>query len=60
MLLITHASHIVSDGVVTEILVREWRRSKPPSAAARPILAAAGIHYADYAQWQRSWLRAKS
>jgi len=54
--------HIVSDGWSIGILVREMSALYPlfaglPGAAPLPELP---LHYADYALWQRGWLRGKA
>lgn len=49
--------HIVSDGWSMNILVDEFvRLYEANSQGAEPGLPALTIQYADYAQWQRSWL----
>src|SRR6267154_332626 len=56
LLLVTHP--IVCDGWSSGIIVREfvqcyeaWNRDEEPNLAELPI------QYADYAVWQREWLR---
>jgi amino acid adenylation domain-containing protein len=57
-LLLSSMHHIVSDGWSMEVLVREvgtlYRAFALGEPAALPELP---IQYADYAVWQRSWLR---
>ena len=50
--------HIVSDGWSIGVLVREVAALYPAFRAGRPDpLPALAIQYADYAAWQRDWLR---
>ncbi|HYG62303.1 MAG TPA: amino acid adenylation domain-containing protein, partial [Thermoanaerobaculia bacterium] len=50
--------HIVSDGWSMGILVREIAALYPALAEGRPSpLPELPVQYADYAVWQRSWLR---
>src|SRR5580693_6404864 len=50
--------HIVSDGWSMGILIREVGTLYAAYAAGRPPpLAALSVQYADYAIWQREWLR---
>jgi non-ribosomal peptide synthetase component F/acyl carrier protein len=53
--------HIVGDGVSLDLVAREMAAlytaavsGAPPSPAAVPALA---VQYADFARWQRDWLR---
>ncbi|GJL59956.1 MAG: hypothetical protein NPIRA03_28130 [Nitrospirales bacterium] len=49
--------HIVSDGWSMNVLVEEFvRLYEAYSQGVEPGLPALTIQYADYAQWQRSWL----
>ena len=55
--------HLVADGVSLEILRHDWgrlyevaQRSQPGETAVSP-LAPLPLRYADFARWQRSWLR---
>ncbi|NIR46062.1 MAG: condensation protein, partial [Gemmatimonadetes bacterium] len=50
--------HIVSDAWSRGILIRELAALYEAFAARRPSpLAELPIRYADYAHWQREWLR---
>jgi amino acid adenylation domain-containing protein len=50
--------HIVSDGWSAGVLVREVAALYPAFAAGRPSpLPELPVQYADFAVWQRSWLR---
>jgi amino acid adenylation domain-containing protein len=50
--------HITSDGWSTAVLVREVAALYPAFAEGRPSpLAELPIQYADFASWQRHWLR---
>ncbi|MEO6194959.1 MAG: condensation domain-containing protein, partial [Thermoanaerobaculia bacterium] len=50
--------HIVADGWSMEILVAELAALYEASAAGRPSpLSALPVQYADWAVWQRDWLR---
>ena len=56
--LVLAVHHIASDGGSAEILVREALALYEAFAAGRPSpLAPLPVQYADYAVWQRSWLR---
>ena len=56
LVLVTH--HLVFDGLSTNILLRELSALYEAHAAGRaPQLATLPIQYADYARWQREWLR---
>jgi amino acid adenylation domain-containing protein len=49
--------HIISDGWSISVMVHELAALYNSfSTAIRPTLPALPIQYADYAQWQRSWL----
>ena len=53
--------HIVSDAWSTEIFVRELSALYPAALAGRPAsLPPLPIQYADFAVWQRRWLRGRS
>ncbi|HKH43059.1 MAG TPA: amino acid adenylation domain-containing protein, partial [Thermoanaerobaculia bacterium] len=53
--------HIVSDGWSMGILVREVTALYTAFAAGRPSpLAELPVQYADFAAWQRSWLRGEA
>ncbi|WP_175597195.1 non-ribosomal peptide synthetase [Peristeroidobacter soli] len=57
VLLIT-MHHIVSDGWSTNVLIRELTQLYSAFASgAEATLEPLPIQYADYAQWQRQWLR---
>src|SRR5262249_62102279 len=50
--------HIVSDGWSRGVLIRELGRLYAAFSAGRPSpLAAPAVQYADYAVWQREWLK---
>ncbi len=50
--------HAVSDGWSTGVLVRELAALYPGLAAGRPaLLPPPPVQYADFALWQREWLR---
>jgi amino acid adenylation domain-containing protein len=50
--------HIISDGWSMGLLTREMTRLYRPHAAGSPAeLPALPIQYADFAVWQRAWLR---
>src|SRR4051812_44206578 len=50
--------HIAGDGWSTDVLVREVAALYPAFAARRPSpLPELPVQYADFAVWQRSWLR---
>ncbi|HEY5758595.1 MAG TPA: condensation domain-containing protein, partial [Steroidobacter sp.] len=53
--------HIVSDGWSLGVFIRELAETYQASSEGRaPRLPALSIQYADYAQWQRSWLQGDS
>ena len=57
MLLLT-MHHIISDGWSSRLFLREMARSTHPSPPAQPpTLPQLPIQYADFAHWQRAWLR---
>ncbi len=57
-LLLLTMHHIVSDGWSTGVLIHEMRELYPAFAAGRPSpLPELPIQYADFAAWQRGWLR---
>ena len=50
--------HIISDKISEDIFVRELATLYEAFSAGRPSpLAPLPVQYADYAQWQRDWLR---
>jgi amino acid adenylation domain-containing protein len=50
--------HILSDGWSTGVLVREWAAGYQAAVAhEEPAWAPLAVQYADYARWQRQWLR---
>ena len=56
LVLVTH--HLVFDGLSTNILLRELSSFYEANASGRaPQLPSLRIQYADYARWQREWLR---
>ncbi|MBV8201787.1 MAG: AMP-binding protein, partial [Acidobacteria bacterium] len=56
--LLCNLHHIISDGWSTSVLVREVMAIYEAYAAGRPSpLPELAIQYADYAVWQREWLR---
>jgi hypothetical protein len=58
VLLIIHAHHIVLDGTSAGVLMEELSAHHDALAAGRPCaLPEPAIQYADYALWQRRWLR---
>ncbi len=57
-LLAVAVHHIASDGWSMEILERELAELYAAAVGGRPAaLPALPVRYADYAEWQRSWLR---
>jgi amino acid adenylation domain-containing protein len=57
-LLLANMHHIVSDGWSIEIVLRELKTLYDSFAQGRPSpLDELDIQYADYALWQREWLR---
>ena len=57
-LLVITIHHIISDGWSIRLLIREIAQFYQAfSAGCRPSLSAISIHYADFAYWQRQWLR---
>ncbi|WP_164021359.1 non-ribosomal peptide synthetase, partial [Pyxidicoccus trucidator] len=56
--LLLNMHHIVSDGWSSNVLVREMATLYQAIVSGRPaLLPAMPVQYADYAVWQRSWLR---
>ncbi|HYO58747.1 condensation domain-containing protein, partial [Archangium sp.] len=56
LLLVMH--HIVTDAWSASVLLRELSELYPAfEAGGVPVLPALGLQYADYAVWQRQWLR---
>ncbi|HYO51161.1 amino acid adenylation domain-containing protein, partial [Archangium sp.] len=56
LLLVMH--HIVTDGWSTNVLLRELSELYPAfEAGGVPALPELALQYADYAVWQRQWLR---
>ena len=54
--LVTH--HLVFDGLSTQILLRDLSALYESFSAGRaPLLPPLPIQYADFARWQREWLR---
>jgi amino acid adenylation domain-containing protein/non-ribosomal peptide synthase protein (TIGR01720 family) len=57
-LLLVVLHHIISDGWSMNVLVRELTEFYAADAESRsPALAPLPVQYADYARWQRDWLR---
>jgi amino acid adenylation domain-containing protein len=57
-ILIVTLHHIVADGWSVAVLIREAAALYEAKSEARePTLAELSIQYADYAVWQREWLR---
>ncbi|HEX3554514.1 MAG TPA: non-ribosomal peptide synthase/polyketide synthase, partial [Thermoanaerobaculia bacterium] len=52
--------HIVADGWSAGVLVRELAALYPATAAQPSPLPALPVQYADFARWQRSWLRGEA
>ncbi|PTL74899.1 condensation domain-containing protein, partial [Vitiosangium sp. GDMCC 1.1324] len=60
-ILLVTLHHIVSDGWSTGVLVREVATLYAAFASGqRPSLPPLPIQYADFARWQRSWLRGEA
>ena len=56
--LLYNTHHIASDGWLTEILVREFGLVyEAYLEGGRDPLPDLGVHYVDYAEWQREWLQ---
>ncbi|MFP3416149.1 condensation domain-containing protein, partial [Bacillus sp. SIMBA_074] len=50
--------YIISDGWSMEILLQEWMAFYEDAVGGKPAeLAPLPIQYADFAQWQREWLK---
>ncbi|MFE4130544.1 non-ribosomal peptide synthase/polyketide synthase [Peribacillus sp. YIM B13482] len=50
--------HIISDGWSMEILLQEWMAFYEDAVGGKPAeLAPLPVQYADFAQWQREWLK---
>ncbi|MFE4118690.1 amino acid adenylation domain-containing protein, partial [Priestia sp. YIM B13448] len=50
--------HIISDGWSMEILLQEWMAFYEDAIGGKPAeLAPLPVQYADFAQWQREWLK---
>ncbi|MFD0772072.1 non-ribosomal peptide synthase/polyketide synthase [Bacillus sp. CGMCC 1.60114] len=50
--------HIISDGWSMEILLQEWMAFYEEAIGEKPAeLAPLPVQYADFAQWQREWLK---
>ncbi|MEI4623585.1 non-ribosomal peptide synthase/polyketide synthase [Bacillus pfraonensis] len=56
--LLCNMHHIVSDGWSMEILLQEWIAFYEEAIGEKPAeLAPLPVQYADFAQWQREWLK---
>ncbi|MGG3660641.1 amino acid adenylation domain-containing protein, partial [Bacillus pseudomycoides] len=50
--------HIISDGWSMEILLQEWMAFYEEAVGGKPAeLAPLPVQYADFAQWQREWMK---
>ncbi|MDP1419335.1 non-ribosomal peptide synthase/polyketide synthase [Peribacillus simplex] len=57
-ILICTMHHIISDGWSMEILLQEWMAFYEAAVGGKPVeLAPLPVQYADFAQWQREWLK---
>ncbi|MGM0887833.1 MAG: non-ribosomal peptide synthase/polyketide synthase [Bacillota bacterium] len=57
-ILICTMHHIISDGWSMEILLQEWMAFYEDAVGGKPVeLAPLPVQYADFAQWQREWLK---
>ncbi|MBZ4421922.1 non-ribosomal peptide synthetase, partial [Myxococcus sp. RHSTA-1-4] len=60
-LLLLNMHHIVSDGWTMGVLVRELGVLYPALASGQPVsLPPLPLQYADFAAWQRDWLRGET
>ncbi|SCN41681.1 non-ribosomal peptide synthetase [Bacillus wiedmannii] len=56
--LLCNMHHIISDGWSMEILLQEWMAFYEKAIGEKPAeLAPLPVQYADFAQWQREWLK---
>ncbi|OSX98878.1 non-ribosomal peptide synthetase [Bacillus mycoides] len=56
--LLCNMHHIISDGWSMEILLQEWMVFYEEAIGEKPAeLAPLPVQYADFAQWQRDWLK---
>ncbi|MGG2065340.1 non-ribosomal peptide synthase/polyketide synthase [Bacillus sp. S14(2024)] len=56
--LLCNMHHIISDGWSMEILLQEWMAFYEEAIGEKPAeLAPLPVQYADFAQWQREWLK---
>ncbi|WP_144572332.1 non-ribosomal peptide synthetase [Bacillus paramycoides] len=56
--LLCNMHHIISDGWSMEILLQEWMAFYEEAIGEKPAeLAPLPVQYADFAQWQRGWLK---
>ncbi|RFT63252.1 amino acid adenylation domain-containing protein, partial [Bacillus clarus] len=57
-ILLCNMHHIISDGWSMEILLQEWMAFYEEAVGGKPAeLAPLPVQYADFAQWQREWLK---